>query len=207
MKVELDLADFGHLREGREYCLACGSAPQGELEPGTLVYYALRHRVCDSCANRGEEYLRKAIEEHAERLRREAAAFEKATAEGVEVPEISLEERAKMELWAERQVKDRFGVCPVCGVGDLFLNVGRTHWFCCEEHEVTWFVGANLFSSWRHEDEETWRKNEEKLKGYRVVYHKDASADLDLIPTGEALRAAEERVSAGSPSDFEDFPF
>ena len=112
-----------------------------------------------------------------------------------------------MELWAERQVKDRFGVCPVCGVGDLCLNVGRVHFFCCEEHEVTWCVGANLFSSWRHEDEETWRKNEERLKGYRVVYYGDASADLDLRPTGEALRVAEERVSAGSPSDLEDFPF
>jgi hypothetical protein len=67
--------------------------------------------------------------------------------------------------------------------------------------------GANLFSSWRHEDEETWRKNKEKLEGYRVVYHKDASADLDLIPTGEALQAAKERVRAGSPSDFEDLPF
>jgi hypothetical protein len=207
MKVELDLVDFGHLREGREYCLACGSAPQGELVPGTLAYYALRHRVCDSCANRGEEYIRKAIEKYAERLRREAAAFEKAAAEGVEIPEISWEERVKMELWAERRVKDHFGVCPVCGVGDLFLNLGRDHWFYCEEHEVTWFVGANLFGAWRHEDEETWRKNEEKLDGYRVIYYKDASADLDLIPTGEALRAAEERVSAGSPSDFEDLSF
>jgi hypothetical protein len=89
MKVELDLANFGHLREAGEYCLACGSAPQGEPVPGTLVYYALRHRVCDRCVERGEEYIRKAIEEHAKRLRREATAFEKAAAEGVEIPEIS----------------------------------------------------------------------------------------------------------------------
>ena len=77
MKVELDLVNFGHLDKGREYCLACGSAPQGELVPGPLVYYALRHRVCDSCANRGEGYIRKAIEKHAERLRQQAAAFER----------------------------------------------------------------------------------------------------------------------------------
>ena len=86
-----------------------------------------------------------------------------------------------MELWARRKIEDHFGVCPACGVGGHVLNVGRTHWFYCEEHEVCWCVGSNLFSSWRDESEETWRANEERLRGYRVVYE-DVTADLDLYP-------------------------
>jgi hypothetical protein len=50
-----------------------------------------------------------------------------------------------------------FGLCPHCHKidGDY---VGRSHWFLCDEHKVKWLVGANLFSSWRHEtEEEQWQ--------------------------------------------------
>lgn len=49
---------------------------------------------------------------------------------------------------------DYFGVCPTCKKSDGYINIGKGHWFYCREHKVRWFVGSNLFSSWRDETEE-----------------------------------------------------
>jgi len=67
---------------------------------------------------------------------------------------------------------DHFHGCPQCPESkgpDCFLNVGRSHWAICEEHTTRWCVGANLFSSWRHETEEQWRENHQRLLNYRDV--------------------------------------
>lgn len=64
---------------------------------------------------------------------------------------------------------DYFGACLVCSCNDGYLNVGSSHWFHCREHKTRWCVGVNLFSGWREEDEEDWRKNAEKLFGYTEV--------------------------------------
>jgi hypothetical protein len=71
---------------------------------------------------------------------------------------------------------------------------------------VCWCAGSNLFSSWREEDEETWRHNEEKLQNFRIVYD-NIEDDLDLISTEDALQAAGNRLSETAPDDFDDFPF
>lgn len=68
-----------------------------------------------------------------------------------------------------RREPDRFGGCPTCGGDDGCLNVGRSHWFVCRRHKVRWFVGANLFSSWRHEEEWDWEENARVLEGYEEV--------------------------------------
>ena len=62
-----------------------------------------------------------------------------------------------------------FGGCPHCGQTDGYVNVGREHWFVCDRHKTKWHVGSNLFSCWRHEDEETWRRNEYLLQNYMTV--------------------------------------
>lgn len=62
-----------------------------------------------------------------------------------------------------------FGACPTCGSTDGYLNIGRGHWFVCDEHRVRWLAGANLFSDWRNESEETWRKNWDRIGDYRVL--------------------------------------
>jgi hypothetical protein len=126
MEIKLDLVRFGP-RGGWEFCLVCRSAPGGAPAPGTLAYYALGHRVCDRCVECGAEHIREAISERGEEFRRKAEAFEKAADEGVEIPEVSLEDQAKMELGGERKIDDHFGVCPACGVGGHYLNVGKTH--------------------------------------------------------------------------------
>ncbi len=62
-----------------------------------------------------------------------------------------------------------FGVCPKCLSNDGYLNVGKTHWFVCHKHKARWCYGANIFSSWRHESEETWEWNAERLEEYEEV--------------------------------------
>jgi hypothetical protein len=62
-----------------------------------------------------------------------------------------------------------FGVCPICKGHDGYLNVGRDHWFKCDEHKVRWHVGSNLFSSWHDESEEDWEENARILSEYEEV--------------------------------------
>jgi hypothetical protein len=67
------------------------------------------------------------------------------------------------------EVEHYFGACPECHSDGEMLNIGRGHWFVCDEHRTRWFIGSNLFSSWRDEDETIWRANHERLKDYRDV--------------------------------------
>lgn len=50
-----------------------------------------------------------------------------------------------------------FGVCPGCGKHDGYVNRGKEHWAVCVPHRVKWFIGANLFSSWKEETPEQQR--------------------------------------------------
>jgi hypothetical protein len=73
------------------------------------------------------------------------------------------------EVVKPKQEDNHFGSCPECGHADRYLNFRRDHWFVCDEHEVRWWVGANLFSSWRYETEQDWEANGQLLVGYREV--------------------------------------
>lgn len=64
---------------------------------------------------------------------------------------------------------DYFGGCPECGQNDGYFNVGRDHFFRCDAHKTCWCVGANLFSSWRYEDEATWGDNARRYSDYMRV--------------------------------------
>ena len=69
-----------------------------------------------------------------------------------------------------RHDHDHFGACPICGCGGSeFRNIGRTHWFVCMNDRVRWYVGENLFSSWRLESESDWRANRELLATFREM--------------------------------------
>jgi hypothetical protein len=56
-----------------------------------------------------------------------------------------------------------FGVCPICRTADGYANVGRSHWFFCQEHQKKWCAGSNIFSDWRQETEEEQRKQYESI--------------------------------------------
>jgi hypothetical protein len=64
---------------------------------------------------------------------------------------------------------DYFGVCPICQRQNGCRSIGRDHWFVCDTHKMKWWVGSNLFSSWRDQTEEELRANMDKLARYREV--------------------------------------
>ena len=65
--------------------------------------------------------------------------------------------------------KHYFGHCPVPEHMNRHLNIGRGHWMVCDECRLKWLVGSNLFSSWREEDEKTWRGNSKRIGKYKEV--------------------------------------
>ncbi len=60
------------------------------------------------------------------------------------------------------------GLCP-CGTATGYKNIGKGHWFYCEKCKVRRMMGVNLFDSWKHENEEIWRKNSDFFQkgGYK----------------------------------------
>lgn len=65
--------------------------------------------------------------------------------------------------------EEYFGGCPQCGKNDGFFNIGSSHYFYCGEHRTRWHIGANLFSSWRDEDDSVWQANRKKYGDYLEV--------------------------------------
>ena len=49
------------------------------------------------------------------------------------------------------------------------FNIGRGHYVACDECRSYVFVGSNLMSSWRQENEDAWRRNSRIIKGYEEV--------------------------------------
>ena len=93
-----------------------------------------------------------------------------------------------------REEPGYFGGCPKCGRDDGYLNVGRCHWFVCDEHKTTWCVGSNLFSSWREQSEEVWEENARRLSEYIEVE--------PLLPT--VSRSTSRGESLSDPLETED---
>ena len=61
-----------------------------------------------------------------------------------------------------------FGACYCGNTGDCF-NVGRSHWYCCDKCKTVWYVGSNLFSGWREENQEIWDKNVKEHAQYEEI--------------------------------------
>ena len=62
-----------------------------------------------------------------------------------------------------------FGHCSTLEHDNYYLNVHRAHWMVCDKCRIKWLIGANLFSSWRKQNEIIWNANAEKLRKYREV--------------------------------------
>lgn len=62
-----------------------------------------------------------------------------------------------------------FGGCPECGGSDGYINAGQDHWSVCDTHRTKWWIGSNLFSSWRYESEREKAESAIKLARYREV--------------------------------------
>lgn len=60
--------------------------------------------------------------------------------------------------------------CPVCCYpGEGPINLQKAHFFICRRCKVSWFLGANLFDSWRRETPADWERNERLLSEFRVI--------------------------------------
>jgi len=64
---------------------------------------------------------------------------------------------------------DDWGLCPYCGKTDGCHSVGPDHWYVCHEHKTKWWIGSNLFSTWRHLTEEEQRRDRRIFDEYRTV--------------------------------------
>lgn len=49
------------------------------------------------------------------------------------------------------------------------FNINRGHWVACDECRTCTFIGSNLWSSWRSENEAIWRRNDDSVRGYRCI--------------------------------------
>ena len=87
-----------------------------------------------------------------------------------------------------------FGGCPNCGGVDLILNVSSNHWGICDEHLNCWWIGSNLFSSWREESEAEWAANSNHLSQYQIVepiYPPDDTASAGTAPANDNLEVSD----------------
>jgi hypothetical protein len=64
----------------------------------------------------------------------------------------------KISIMTPDDLDDHFGLCPECHQAEGFVNAGKAHFVFCKVHRLFWFVGANLFSSWKEQTEEEQRK-------------------------------------------------
>ena len=83
-----------------------------------------------------------------------------------------------------------FGGCPVCGETDGYVNHGPSHWFVCDAHRVRWYVGQNLFSSWKDETEGEQQANWAEIQDYRDVTPTHLKCD-ELVACNTATSVCE----------------
>jgi hypothetical protein len=49
------------------------------------------------------------------------------------------------------------------------FNLGRGHYVACDECRTYIFVGANLMSCWRQENDDIWQANYDSVEGYEFI--------------------------------------
>ncbi|WP_073167595.1 hypothetical protein [Desulfofundulus australicus] len=60
--------------------------------------------------------------------------------------------------------------CPVCCYpGEGPINIEKANFFVCERCGVSWYVGWNLFSSWRKETPADWERNRFFLSRFKGI--------------------------------------
>ena len=99
---------------------------------------------------------------------------------------------------------DYFGVCPICRKNDGYINIGRGHWFFCEEHKVRWYIGSNLFSSWQEETKEEQREIFDKLEFGNYQDVEPIRADFGPPPEEEMIAATPAEIPPWADDDNEE---
>lgn len=61
-----------------------------------------------------------------------------------------------------------FGCCK-CGHCHRVRNIGSDHWYYCDNCKFKWYVGSNLFNTWKEENEDIWKENYNYLLKYQEI--------------------------------------
>jgi len=78
--------------------------------------------------------------------------------------------QAAKKIWGNFDLGTFFGdVKCVHGHETRLFNIGRGHYVACDKCRSYIFVGSNLMSCWRQENEDIWQKNFDSIKGYKEV--------------------------------------
>lgn len=80
--------------------------------------------------------------------------------------------------------EEYFGGCPACGKNNGYLNIGRSHWFVCDDHRVLWCAGANLFSSWQDATQAEQEANYKRIESYvevKPIYPDPRDAHMETV--------------------------
>ena len=62
-----------------------------------------------------------------------------------------------------------FGHCHYEKHENYYLNIGKGHWMVCDHCQVKWFIGENLFSSWKSENTAIWKANLKRIEEYSLI--------------------------------------
>lgn len=49
------------------------------------------------------------------------------------------------------------------------FNLGSSHYAACDSCRSYTFLGENIMSSWRNENNSLWQKNSNSIKGYKFI--------------------------------------
>lgn len=90
-----------------------------------------------------------------------------------------------------------FSGCPYCSAAKKMLNIGRSHYFLCDEHGTAWCVGENLFSAWRDESEADRQESRARLQSYTIVNPRSGPL-LEVPPIAEVSRRHSQRPALKS---------
>lgn len=64
------------------------------------------------------------------------------------------------EFWGDVECKNE-------GHEVRLINIGRSHYAVCDKCKAFIWLGSNLSSSWRYEDEIIWQENANLLEQYK----------------------------------------
>ncbi len=92
----------------------------------------------------------------------------------------------------------RGGSCPECkeNCQSICLNVRKAQFVYCEKHNVYWFIGSGLSSSWYDETEEIWEKNLAILNAATLVKPWDCPKCTSFKPPAPPTVRSDVNVAA-----------
>lgn len=89
---------------------------------------------------------------------------------------------------------DRYGVCPICRKQGDCLSVNSRQWYVCKEHKYKWFIGTNVFNTWRSMTVDEFNRNEDILMQLKrvVPLHPLVKINCEELGCGHSVNTTEQ---------------